>query len=168
MTRQPLILTISRLGWAAALAYAVLHVTGCNTLGSTELRMSGDTRLDDELANAGQAWCNATRGACCPTVMSAGEVSVTPVDAALIPCAGSDHATGCYSRKGPTVVLTFATAISDERLYRTALHELGHVCRATVVGGVQGHIGAGNTMAVGTGEQPGYITDVDVAYATGG
>jgi hypothetical protein len=149
------------------LTIVAVSLTACNTLNSTELRMSGDARLDDELANAGKAWCNATRGSCCPTVMSAGEVLVTPIEAALIPCAKSNHAVGCYGRRGPTVVLTFATDISDDRLYRAALHELGHVCRATVVGGEQGHIGAGNTMAVGTGDQPGYLTDADVAFAEG-
>lgn len=148
-------------------AIAAILLSACNTLDSTELRMSGDARLDDELANAGEAWCNATRGSCCPTVMSAGEVLVTPADSSLIHCGHSDHAVGCYVRTGPTVVLTFAIAISGDRLYRAALHELGHVCRATVVGGEQGHIGAGNTMAVGTGDQPGYLTDADVAFAEG-
>jgi hypothetical protein len=103
------------------------------------------------------AWCEATDGACCPAIgIPDGGSDLRAVD--VMPAEAPAGTVGWWMpRQDYTSEILIASRVAPERVWRVALHELGHHC------GCRRHIATGNVMGTDVWLDGLTITADDVA-----
>lgn len=162
MTNQ-ILTALSRLGWAAALAYSVLRTTGCAvdtpTVAFSGSDLTAEHRAVTEAAMA--AWCDATGGECCPTLD--GSNPIREVDTLPRDWTGMTRV-----REGWTEIQILRAVTDLDVWYGNVLHELGHACAARHGLYGEGIPGSGVMSHYHDSDTDTWqITESDVRYATG-